>query len=85
MQTDEIVAVYRASSVDEEAVRYQTEYLRDESGSQYAPPSCETMRAYGDCVNRDARCETISHPMAYYGRALVDADRAPDGDDANAD
>ncbi|KTG08164.1 DNA primase [Haloprofundus marisrubri] len=72
MDTDEIVAVYRDSALDEEEIRYQTEYLRDDSGTQYAPPSCATMAAYGDCVNTDERCETITHPLAYYARALDD-------------
>ncbi|WP_117593528.1 DNA primase large subunit PriL [Haloprofundus halophilus] len=72
MDTDEIVAVYRESALDEEEIRYQTEYLRDEAGTQYAPPSCATMVAYGDCVNKDERCETITHPLAYYARALDD-------------
>ncbi|WP_224333194.1 DNA primase large subunit PriL [Haloprofundus halobius] len=72
MDTDEIVAVYRQSALDEEEIRYQTEYLRDEAGTQYAPPSCATMVAYGDCVNTDERCETITHPLAYYARALND-------------
>ncbi|WP_224448113.1 DNA primase large subunit PriL [Haloprofundus salilacus] len=72
MDTDEIVAVYRETALDEEEIRYQTEYLRDDAGTQYAPPSCATMAAYDDCVNRDERCETITHPMAYYARALDD-------------
>ncbi|WP_101295150.1 DNA primase large subunit PriL [Halegenticoccus soli] len=78
MDTDEIVELYRDSPLDEEAIRYQTEYLRDETGSQYASPSCATMQAYGDCVNRDDRCETISHPMTYYEAALADADGVVD-------
>jgi DNA primase large subunit len=76
MDTDEVVALYRESAVDEADVRYQTEYLRDAGGTQYPPPSCTTMQAYGDCVNPDERCETISHPMSYYGAALDDADPA---------
>jgi DNA primase large subunit len=76
MDTDEVVRLYRGSAVDEEDVRYQTEYLRDNGGTQYPAPSCATMQAYGDCVNQDERCETISHPMSYYGTALEDA--APD-------
>lgn len=73
MDTDEVVELYRETPLDEETVRYQTEYLRDETGAQFAAPTCATMQAYGDCVNKDARCETIAHPMAYYESALADA------------
>mgnify|MGYP000138560289 CR=1 FL=1 len=74
MDTDEVVRLARDTSLDEETIRYQTEYLRDADGTQYPAPSCATMDAYGDCVNRDERCDTISHPMTYYGAALADAD-----------
>jgi DNA primase large subunit len=76
MDTDEVVSLYRATSIDEEEIRYQVEYLRDAGGTQYPAPTCATMQSYGDCVNRDERCETISHPMSYYGSALADADDA---------
>jgi DNA primase large subunit len=33
------------------------------------------MQAYGDCVNRDERCDRITHPLAYYGDA-VESDAA---------
>ncbi|CQR49343.1 DNA primase large subunit [Haloferax massiliensis] len=48
--------------------------LADSSGSQYAPPTCETMQAYDLCVNRDDRCDTIKHPMKYFETATNDAD-----------
>jgi DNA primase large subunit len=31
------------------------------------------MQAYGDCVDPDDRCETISHPLSYYTDAVADA------------
>jgi DNA primase large subunit len=51
-------------------------------GEGYAPPSCATMQALGDCVDRDDRCETIDHPLSYYADALADLDDPPawDGD-----
>lgn len=52
-----------------EELRYQYERLAGD-GAQFAPPSCATMQANGDCYNPDARCEEISHPLAYYKRAL---------------
>jgi DNA primase large subunit len=63
------------SSFGEEMTRYQTDHIRGEtSPTEYSPPSCATMQSYGDCVNKDDRCETISHPMAYYEKALDEAD-----------
>ena len=76
MSTDEIVDLFQVNpGFGEEATRYQVDHIRgDTSPTQYSPPSCATMQSYGDCVNMDDRCETISHPMAYYERALDDAD-----------
>ncbi|MGM0591292.1 MAG: DNA primase [Halobacteriota archaeon] len=75
MDTDEIIDLYRNAAIDEDLVRYQTEYLRDGVGTQYAPPSCATMEAYGDCFP-DEQCKSISHPMAYYGTVLAAVDDA---------
>jgi DNA primase large subunit len=83
MDTEEILSLYRPAAVDEEQVRYQTEYLRDTRGTQYAPPSCATMDEYGLCFP-DERCETIAHPLSYYETALDDADEITEweaGDD----
>lgn len=74
METDEIVAFCEASSIDPEAIRYQTEFLRDGSGAQFPPPSCETLEAYGICENEDDHRSVASHPLAYYERRLADAD-----------
>ena len=76
MSTDEIVEFYSVNpGFGEEITRYQTDHIRGEtSPTEYSPPSCATMQSYGDCVNMDDRCETISHPMAYYEGALDDAD-----------
>jgi len=42
------------------------DYLQDKDGAPlYPPPSCATMQAYGDCVNMDEICQTISHPLQY--------------------
>lgn len=52
-----------------DALRYQYERLSGE-GAQYAPPSCATMQANGDCHDPDARCETIGTPLGYYAAEL---------------
>ncbi len=77
MDTEEILALYRPAAVDEEQVRYQTEYLRDTAGVQYAPPSCATMDEYGLCYPDD-RCDAIAHPLSYYEMAVEDADDVDD-------
>jgi DNA primase large subunit len=76
MSTDDIIDLYMVNpGFGEDITRYQTDHIRGEtSPTEYSPPSCATMQSYGDCVNMDDRCETISHPMAYYEKALDDAD-----------
>lgn len=76
--TDELLALCGVDSdTRADAVRYRANRVGDESGAQYAPPSCETMAAYGECPvadeedpTTDARCDSISHPLAYYEEAL---------------
>ncbi|MFC5365431.1 DNA primase large subunit PriL [Salinirubrum litoreum] len=90
MDTDEIVALYRDSSVDAETIRYQIEYLQNTPVTQYPPPSCATMEAYDLCVKEDDErglCESVSHPMSYYGDALasVEASEIDDWRNRGAD
>jgi DNA primase large subunit len=73
------------SDTAKKAYHYRVARVGDESGAQYAPPSCESMQAYGECPvadeedpTEDARCETIPHPLAYYEDALAEAGRAED-------
>lgn len=54
------------------ALREQVARVRGEA-SHFAPPGCEAMVAYGDCVNRDDLCETIAHPLEYYEERLGSA------------
>jgi DNA primase large subunit (EC 2.7.7.-) len=76
LSTDEIVDLFQVNpGFGEDVTRYQVDHIRGATSStDYSPPSCATMQSYGDCVNMDDRCETISHPLAYYGDALDDAD-----------
>jgi len=66
------------SGPDPEPLRARIAYLRDREGTQYPPPSCVTLQAYGDCVNMDERCETIAHPLDYYASAVEDAGEVTD-------
>lgn len=72
MEADEIVE--HLANEDDDLTRRQIALVSDEEGGVYPPPSCATMQAYGDCVNMDALCERIGHPLEYYQRRL-------DGDD----
>jgi DNA primase large subunit len=76
MTTDEIVDLFEVNpGFGEEATRYQVDHIRGAtSPTEYSPPSCATMQSYGDCVNMDDLCETISHPLAYYEKKLDDTD-----------
>jgi len=73
LDADEIVEFTR-EGLDRETVEYQLAHLRGDRGVEYVPPSCAAMDAYGDCVNRDERCDRITHPAAYYERALDEND-----------
>jgi DNA primase large subunit len=76
MSTDEIVDLFQVNpGFGEEVTRYQVDHIRGAtSPTQYSSPACATMQSYGDCVNMDDLCETISHPMGYYEQKLDDTD-----------
>lgn len=75
MDSEEIVdRMASHPDITTSTVRSQLERLRETDGSLYPPPSCETMVAYGDCVNRDALCERIAHPLDYYHERLEGTD-----------
>lgn len=76
MDTDEIVDLYTVNpGFEEEMTRYQVDHIAGNTGPiDYDAPACATMKSHGDCHAPDETCETISHPVAYYGRVLDDAD-----------
>ena len=63
-------AVAETTGLDEATVEFPATVLADGGDAQYPMPSCATMDAQGDCVNRDDRCERVAHPLAYYREAL---------------
>ena len=69
-------AVASTTGLDSETTATQVEFLADREGTQYPPPSCATMQAYGDCVNRDELCDEIAHPLSYYREAVEANDGA---------
>jgi len=68
LSVDEIVSIYRNSpDFDEEKTRYQVRHINGATGTKYIPPSCETMRVYGDCI-RSELCGSAKHPLQVYRR-----------------
>ncbi|TAJ44647.1 DNA primase large subunit PriL [Methanofollis fontis] len=69
LTTDQIVEVFqRAPDFDVGMTLYQVEHISGSSGTEYTAPMCGTMRTHGLCVNRDALCERVNHPLSYYKR-----------------
>jgi DNA primase large subunit len=73
MDGDEVTTLLDADGKGADRIETRVEYLAERDGTQYPPPSCATMKAYGDCVDPDERCETISHPLSYYTDAVREA------------
>ncbi len=74
MDADEIVSFCDATSLDKEGIRYQVRYLRDDRGTQYPPPSCETLAAYGVCHNEEEHWKISAYPLVYYEKRLAATD-----------
>ncbi|WP_300608773.1 DNA primase regulatory subunit PriL [Methanohalophilus sp.] len=71
MSIDEIIDLFNVSpDFDEEKTRYQIEHIAGSSGEQYTPPSCSTMKTYGNCHGADDLCKRINHPLNYYRRKM---------------
>ncbi len=75
LDADELLELCNVSGDAAGAVRTQLERLGGAEGPVAVPPSCAVMDEYGDCVDPDETCETIRHPLSYYGTALQ---RTPD-------
>ena len=78
MSPDEVVAFCADTSLDAEGIRYQTEYLRDDRGTQYPPPTCETLSNYGICHNEADHMRVAADPLAYYETRVNEADAVTD-------
>ncbi|GAA0531767.1 DNA primase [Halorubrum ejinorense] len=78
MTPDEVVAFCADTSLDAEGIRYQTEYLTDERGTQYPPPTCETLANYGICHNEDDHMQVAADPLSYYEKRVAAADEVTD-------
>ncbi|VTT86595.1 DNA primase large subunit [Halorubrum sp. DM2] len=78
MTPDEVVAFCADTSLDAEGIRYQTEYLTDDRGTQYPPPTCETLANYGICHNEDDHMQVAADPLSYYEKRVAAADEVTD-------
>jgi DNA primase large subunit len=66
---EELLKMFKSfTDFDEGIARYQVEHIAGKRGSRtkYTAPNCSTMRTHGLCVNPDALCGTIRHPLSYY-------------------
>lgn len=69
MSVDDIISLFNVSpDFDLEKTRYQIEHISGSSGTEYKPPSCSTMRTYGNCYGADELCSKVKHPLTYYKR-----------------
>ncbi|MGQ9582619.1 MAG: DNA primase regulatory subunit PriL [Thermoplasmatota archaeon] len=68
--TEDMMRAFATSpDFKEDKTRYQVEHITGVSSkTEYTPPSCDTMRTYGLCVEPDSLCarEWMSHPLKYY-------------------
>lgn len=89
MDADRIVDLFStAPDFKEDVTRYQVEHITGESSTtEYTPPACQTMVTYGLCVNKDALCEHISHPLSYYRVKYedLDSETSKDGESGTHD
>ena len=83
MSPDEVVAFCADTSLDAEGIRYQTEYLHDDRGTQYPPPTCETLANYGICHNEDDHMRVAADPLAYYETRVNEAEDVTDWREAH--
>jgi DNA primase large subunit len=73
MPSEKVNELFKSfSDYNERLTRYQIEHIAGERGSRtrYTPPQCATLQTHGVCVNKDAVCQLIRHPLAYYRRKL---------------
>jgi len=68
VDVDSILELFMKSpDFREDLARYQIEHIAGIRGStSYTPPGCAYMVSVRLCVNKDATCELIRHPLNYY-------------------
>jgi DNA primase large subunit len=70
LTSDQILNAFSSSpDFDVDKARYQVEHITGKiSGTEYTPPSCDTMKSNGICYTPDELCnkDWLSHPLTYY-------------------
>jgi DNA primase large subunit len=69
MPSEKVNELFKSfSDYNERLTRYQIEHIAGERGSRtrYTPPQCSTLQTHSVCVNSDALCRRVRHPLAYY-------------------
>jgi len=70
LSSEQILNIFNTSpDFDLDKARYQVEHITGKiSGTEYSPPSCETMKSNSICYNPDKLCEKswMNHPLTYY-------------------
>jgi len=66
---DEIVEVFKPrSDFDQRIAKYQVEHIAGQRGSRvkYRPPSCQSMKTHGLCIDNGRQCpHNIKNPLQY--------------------
>jgi DNA primase large subunit len=74
-EVKEIVDVLRVrSDFDEKIARYQVEHIAGQRGSRikYRPPSCQSMKTHGLCIEDGKHCPyNIKNPIQYADRQTI--------------
>jgi DNA primase large subunit len=71
MPTENVTDLFKNfSDYDQRMTTYQVEHIAGERGSRtrYIPPKCDTLKTHGVCINPDALCQNLRHPLTYYRR-----------------
>ncbi len=71
MPSEKVTELFKSfSDYNERLTRYQVEHIAGDrgSGTKYTSPKCETLQTHGVCINPDALCRRVYHPLSYYKR-----------------
>ena len=70
LSSEQILGLFSTSpDFDTEKARYQIEHITGKiSGTEYTPPSCDTMKSNSICYHPDSVCKRtwMNHPLTYY-------------------
>jgi DNA primase large subunit len=76
MPSENVIELFKNfSDYDQRMTNYQVEHIAGQRGSRtrYIPPRCDTLKTHGICINPDALCQNIRHPLIYYRRKVKGA------------